>query len=168
MLGAALFTIHCSLFTSCDSDSIEDLSGTFSDITFCDFNNATVLPTQKMGKGIKALTTQFTDANGHTLALNFGSKEWILGEGTYQPVATTDGFAAGSYVGAINGTGISEGNVDVNRVGETYFINGLLKTSDGKQYKTYYKGPLTFEIGVDDPEPSGHVPWERRRWSFQK
>ena len=75
-------------FAACDSDSIEGLKGEFSDITFCTFNNGSVQPTTKLGKGIKALNTQFTDAAGNSLSLSFGSKEWILGEGTYQPVAT--------------------------------------------------------------------------------
>ena len=142
-------------FTACDSDSIEGLQGTFSDITFCDFNNANVLPTTKLSKGVKALNTQFTDAEGNTLSLSFGSKEWILGEGSFSPVATVS--TAGTYAGTINGSTISEGNVDVSLVEDIYFIAGLVKTSDGKQYKTYYKGPLTFIVGEDDPEPSGYT-----------
>lgn len=142
-------------FTACDSDSIEGLQGTFSDITFCDFNNANVLPTTKLGKGVKALNTQFTDADAHTLSLSFGSKEWILGEGSFSPVATVS--TAGTYAGTVNGSAISEGNVDVSIVEDTYFITGLVKTTDGKQYKTYYKGPLTFIVGEDDPEASGYT-----------
>ena len=142
-------------FTACDSDSIEGLQGTFSDITFCDFNNANVLPTTKLGKGVKSLNTQFTDADGNTLSLSFGSKEWILGEGSFTPVATVE--TAGTYAGTVNGSAISEGNVDVSIVEDTYFISGLVKTADGKQYKTYYKGPLTFIVGEDDPEPSGYT-----------
>jgi len=142
-------------FTACDSDSIEGLQGTFSDITFCDFNNANVLPTTKLSKGVKALNTQFTDAEGNTLSLSFGSKEWILGEGSFSPVATVS--TAGTYAGTINGSTISEGNVDVSLVEDIYFIAGLVKTTDGKQYKTYYKGPLTFIVGEDDPEPSGYT-----------
>ena len=69
-------------FAACDSESIEDLSGEFSDITFCNFNTADVQPTQKLGKGVKALNTSFSDASGNNLTLSFGSKEWILGEGT--------------------------------------------------------------------------------------
>ena len=144
-----------ALFTSCDSDSIEDLSGAFSDVTFCDFNNATVQPTDKLSRGIKALNTTYTNDAGNNLSLRFGSKEWILGEGTYMPVATVSG--AGTYSGTINGATITEGNVDVSLVGETYFVNGLVKTSDGKQYKTYYKGPMTFVVGEDDPEASGYT-----------
>ena len=142
-------------FTACDSDSIEDLQGTFSDITFCNFNHASVQPTTKLGKGVKALNTQFTDAEGNTLSLSFGSKEWILGEGSFSPVATVS--TAGTYAGTINGATISEGNVDVSLVEDIYFIAGLVKTTDGKQYKTYYKGPLTFIVGEDDPEASGYT-----------
>ena len=118
-------------FTACDSDSIEGLQGTFSDITFCDFNNANVLPTTKLGKGVKSLNTQFTDAEGNTLSLSFGSKEWILGEGSFSPVTTVSN--AGTYAGSINGAAINEGNIDVSFVDGTYFISGLVKTADGKQ-----------------------------------
>lgn len=142
-------------FASCDSESIEDLSGEFSDITFCNFNTANVQPTVKLGKGVKALNTSFSDENGNNLTLSFGSKEWILGEGTYAPVATVS--TAGTYAGTVNGSAINEGTVDVSLVGETYFVNGLIKTADGKQFKTTYKGPMTFVVGEDDPEPSGYT-----------
>ena len=88
-------------------------------------------------------------------ALSFGSKEWILGEGTYQPVATLT--TGGTYAGSINGAAISEGSIDVSAVNGCYFISGLVKTSDGKQYKPYFKGELTFIVGEDDPEPSGYT-----------
>ena len=143
------------LLVSCDSESIENLSGEFSDITWCNFNNASVQPTVKLGKGVKALNTQFTDADGHNLSLSFGSKEWILAGGTYQPVDNVS--VANTYAGTINGAAISEGDIDVNVVEGVYFINGLVKTSDGKQYRTYFKGPMAFEIGEDDPEPSGYT-----------
>jgi len=142
-------------FTACDSDSIEDLTGEFSQITFCNFNTASVQPTQKLGKGIKALNTQFSDDAGNSLSLSFGSKEWILGEGTYQNAATVS--TAGTYAGTVNGVAISKGDINVSLVGDTYFVNGLVTTSDGKQYKTGYKGPMTFIVGEDDPEPSGYT-----------
>ncbi|WP_155993424.1 hypothetical protein [Prevotella sp. P6B1] len=142
-------------FTACDSDSIEDLQGEFNNITFCTFNNGSVQPTTKLGKGVKALNTQFTDAEGNTLSLSFGSKEWILGEGSFSPVTTVSN--AGTYAGSINGAAINEGNIDVSFVDGTYFISGLVKTADGKQYKPYYKGELTFIVGEDDPEPSGYT-----------
>ncbi|WP_155950043.1 hypothetical protein [Prevotella sp. P6B4] len=142
-------------FTACDSDSIEDLQGEFNNITFCTFNNGSVQPTTKLGKGVKALNTQFTDAEGNTLSLSFGSKEWILGEGSFSPVTTVSN--AGTYAGSINGAAINEGNIDVSFVDGTYFISGLVKTADGKQYKPYYKGELTFIVGEDDPEASGYT-----------
>ena len=142
-------------FTACDNKSIEDLQGTFSNITYCTFNSGSVQETTKLGKGIKALNTQFTDASGNTLTLSFGSKEWILGEGTFTPVATVS--TAGTYAGSVNGSAISTGNMDVSKVNDTYFINGLVTTSDGKQYRTYYKGELTFVAGEDDPEASGYT-----------
>ena len=142
-------------FTACDNKSIEDLQGTFSNITYCTFNSGSVQETTKLGKGIKALNTQFTDASGNTLTLSFGSKEWILGEGTFTPVATVS--TAGTYAGSVNGSTISTGNMDVSKVNDTYFIIGLVTTSDGKQYRTYYKGELTFVVGEDDPEASGYT-----------
>ena len=141
-------------FTACDSDSIDGLSGKYNDITFFDFSNVTVQPTEKLGKGVKALNTTFSDASGN-MTLRFGSKEWVLGEGTYALVP--DVSTAGTYSGTINGSAISSGNMDVSLVGETYFVNGLVKTADGKEYKAYYKGPMSFIIGEDDPEPSGYT-----------
>ena len=150
-----LMLLVMAMFAACDSDSIEGLSGEYNNINFCTFTTADVQPTQKLGKGIKALNTQFSDDAGNTLSLSFGSKEWILGEGTYLPVATVS--TAGTYSGSVNGAAISTGDMDVSLVGDTYFVNGLVTTTDGKQYKTSYKGPLTFIIGEDDPEPSGYT-----------
>ena len=125
-------------FASCDSESIEDLSGEFSDITFCNFNTANVQPTVKLGKGVKALNTSFSDENGNNLTLSFGSKEWILGEGTFLPVASVS--TAGTYAGTVNGAAITEGNIDVSLVGETYFVNGLVKTQDFNLTQMNYVG----------------------------
>ena len=74
------------MLVGCEKDSIDGLSGKFSDITFFDFTNVTVQPTEKLGKGIKALNTTFSDASSN-MTLRFGSKEWILGEGTYALVS---------------------------------------------------------------------------------
>ena len=59
-----IICVICAIcgFTACDNDSIEDLSGEFSNITFCDFTNATVQPTDKLGKGVKALNTPIMQA----------------------------------------------------------------------------------------------------------
>ena len=87
-------------FTACDSDSIEGLKGEFSDITFCNFNSGNVLPTEKIGKGVKALNVQLADAAGNNLSLRFGSKEWILGEGTFLAVSevSADGTYSGTFI----------------------------------------------------------------------
>ena len=52
---------------------------------------------------------------------------------------------------------MTEGNVDVSLIDKTYYITGLLKTADGKQYRTKFKGAMEFVIGEDDPEPSGYT-----------
>ena len=104
-------------FAACENDSIEGLNGEFSDITWCTFDNATVQPTVKLGKGVKALNTQFTDADGHTLALSFRTKDWILGEGTFVLDYLTE--SAGAYTGSVNGATINDGNIDVNLVEDT-------------------------------------------------
>ena len=103
-------------FTACDSDSIEGLKGEgdFSDITFCNFNSASVQPTEKIGKGVKALNVQFADATGNNLVLRFGSKEWILGEGTFQVVSEVS--AAGTYSGTVNGAAINEGLLSTREI----------------------------------------------------
>lgn len=141
--------------TACDSDSIDGLSGMYNNISFCDFTNATVQPTDKLGKGVKALNTSYTDGAGNTLTLRFGSKEWVLGEGTYLQVDNVT--TAGTYSGSVNGAAITYGNVDVNKIGDVYYISALVKTGDGKEYRTNFKGAMQFIVGEDDPEPSGYT-----------
>jgi len=142
-------------FTACEKDSIDDLSGVFNDITFVNYNTANVGNTDKLGKGIKALNITYTDGTGSTMTLRFGSKEWILPKATYSIVENVK--ADKTYSGTINGATISEGNIDVNQVDDVYFVEGLVKTSDGKQYRVSYKGSMGFIIGEDDPEPSGYT-----------
>ena len=65
--------VMCGL-TACDNDSIDGLSGEFSDITFCNFTSASVQTTDKLGKGVEALNTSFTDAAGNTLTFEASAK----------------------------------------------------------------------------------------------
>ena len=142
MMHFALCIAAAMFLTACEKDSIEDLSGVFNDISFVNYNTANVGNTDKLGKGVKALNITYTDGAGSTMALRFGSKEWVLPKSTYNVVDNVT--ADKTYSGSINGAAISEGNIDVNQVDDIYFVEG-------------YKGSMDFIIGEDDPEPSGYT-----------
>lgn len=52
---------------------------------------------------------------------------------------------------------IASGDLEVTLLGDTYYIDGLFMSKTGTQYSCDYKGPITFEIGEDDPEASGYT-----------
>ncbi len=149
-LGAAfaLFTL-----SACGNDAIDDLQGTYSDMTICSTTTATVQATTKLGKGIKSLNVDFTNA-GTTFSLGFRSSEWILQEGTY---TIADAIASGKCTATVNGTQITSGDADVNVIDRKYYVSALFADANGKRYKLDYKGAMKFTVGEDDPEPSGYT-----------
>lgn len=150
-----LFIIGAVLaLTACNDDAVDGLSGLYGDMRNYDFPTANVQPTTKLRHGIKALNIDLTDGQ-HTMAATLGSKEWTLQEGTY--TFTDNVTTANQLSGNIDGTAISAGEVDVNIVDSTYFLSGIVTTADNVRNKVYYKGPLSFIIGEDDPEASGYV-----------
>lgn len=150
LLLAGMFAV------SCNEKPIDDLSGVYDDIARYEFTAAEQMPTEKLGKGIKALVINFKDDKGNTVGMRIGSAEWTLKANTY---AATESVAADKEFSAtINGTdAVTSGNLNINLIGETYIFSGLLSTQQGKELQFNYRGALTFEIGEDDPEPSGYT-----------
>lgn len=143
---------------ACSEDSLEGLKGTYEMNRYL-FTKAEGQPTDKLGKGIKALNLNLTDEAGNRLTLRIGSSEWVLQEGVY--VCTEEVVADKQYTASLQSStvagNIAGGNLEVTCVGETYFITGLLEMSDGQPVKCDYKGKLSFEIGEDDAEASGYT-----------
>lgn len=150
------------LLAACE-DSIDDLSGKY-DMDRYSFNVNTLIqqPTEKRGKGIKALIMKMVDENRDTLLVEFGSREWTLPTGTYT-LTTKKVTQAKEYTaywieeGTTSTMQVTSGTVDVQITGDTYFFNGLLTDGSNRRFKLDYKGSLSFEIGEDDPEASGYT-----------
>ncbi len=143
------------MLTACDTEAVSGLDGNFADIQRCNFSQASVQPTSKLKKGIKALNVSFSNEAGQKTSLAFGSKEWILGQGTY--VAQTSVSADKQCAGSLDGKQIKSGTIDVSLVDSSYYINGLVTLTDGTKSVINYKGALKFVVGVDDPEASGYT-----------
>lgn len=150
LLLAGLFAAGCS------EQPIDDLSGTYDNIARYEFTTAQQMPTEKLGKGIKALVINFKDEKGNTVDMRIGSTEWILKANTYTAKSSVE--ADKEFSAVLNGSQtVTSGNLNINLIGETYIFSGLLSTHDGKELQFNYRGALTFEIGEDDPEPSGYT-----------
>lgn len=147
----------CVLFAmvGCTDSAVSDLQGLFDEVQQCEFHKAAVAPTDKLRKGVKALNINLTGEGNQAMTLRMGSKEWVLGSGSFASVAEVT--AGNTYSGTINGAAIAEGDIDVNVVDTVYYLNGLVKTADGKAYHVSYRGPLAFVVGQDDPEASGYT-----------
>jgi len=141
-------------FAACNEDSIAPLEGDY-DMDRYVFTTASQSPTVKLKKGVKALNMTLSDGS-NSAAVSFGSSEWVLQAGSFTP--TTDVTLNGDYSLTLNGQRVAaSGSLDVTQVGETYYINGLLSDASGTRFSVNYKGALSFEIGVDDPEASGYT-----------
>ena len=149
-LLAGLFAV------ACEEKPIDDLSGTYDNIERYNFTEVKQQPTEKLGKGIKALVIDLKDAAGHSMQMRIGSAEWVLKAGTY---AAAETVAADKTFSAVLGESrkVVSGNLNVNLVNDTYIFSGLLTAEDGTEIQCNYRGVLAFEIGVDDPEPSGYT-----------
>ena len=148
---------------ACSDNVIDDLSGTYDNIRRYNFNTETTQETTKLKKGLKILDMIFADDSDNTFYLKVISREWTLQPGVYTPMESVGeepkanrfyGFVAN---GDIANGAITAGDLEVSMIGTDYNISGILTGGDGKRYVIGYRGPISFEIGVDDPEPSGYT-----------
>ena len=156
-IGFSLTALLAGLFAvACEEKPIDGLSGTYDNIERYNFTEVKQQPTEKLGKGIKALVIDLKDAAGHSMQMRIGSAEWVLKAGTY---AAAETVAADKTFSAVLGESrkVVSGNLNVNLVNDTYIFSGLLTAEDGTEIQCNYRGVLAFEIGVDDPEPSGYT-----------
>ena len=151
IICAALVALSLS---ACNDNAIDNLQGQYADMIVCSTTTAQVQPTTKLGKGIKALNVDFSDAGGNQFSVSFRSSEWILPAGTY---TIADAVAQGKCQVQCNGTALSSGDATVTVVEDKYYINGLFTNGQGQRFKLDYKGSLSFVVGEDDPEPSGYM-----------
>lgn len=146
-----------ALLWSCNSDVIDDLSGTYDNIQRLNYTTEQTQETTKLKKGLKCLNMVFSDASNNSLSLKVISSDWILKPGSYSPVADILAApAAGQYQATVNNNLIALGNLDVEFINDVYYISGILTGSDNNRYVLNYRGSIEFVIGVDDPEPSGY------------
>ena len=142
---------------SCSEDAIDDLSGKY-DMDRYKFTSVEHRPTVKLKKGIKALNMALNEGTD-SFVVSLGCSEWILKTGTYKYTeeVTKDGEYSAILINDKDTTQVASGSLDVAITGDVYFINGLLTDVNGERFKVDYKGALTFEIGIDDPEASGYT-----------
>lgn len=150
-----LWVLLLCLLAACSEDSVDALSGKYAMNRYV-FDSAVQKPTEKLSKGIKALVMTLTDGTD-SLAISFGSSEWVLAEGVYTPVTSV--ADKNQCFAVLNKEQVVvSGNLEVALPKEnTYYISGLLTDADGTRFKVNYKGTLSFEVGEDDPEASGYT-----------
>lgn len=150
-------------FGACSNDDIDDLGGKYDEVARYDFDRAKVSPTLKMEKGIKCLRIELENSNGDIFTLAIGTTEWILQPGAYSPVYQPEAITNLTYMGGVNinqpgSLACVEGSLNVLSEKDGYRINGIFNDTDaGKKFVVNFRGPLEFEIGEDDPEPSGYT-----------
>lgn len=143
-------------FAACEEKPIDELSGIYDNIDRYHFTEVQQQPTEKLGKGIKALPINFKDAEGNSMEMRIGSADWAPKAGIYTATRT---LAADKTFSAVLGDKrkVVSGNLNINLIDGMYIFSGLLATEDGSEIQCNYRGALSFEVGVDDPEPSGYT-----------
>ena len=141
-------------FTACDNDALDGMQGVYADMQIYTSQEATVQPTTKLKKGVKALNVDIKDVKGTTIQVSFGSTEWILPAASYTVAETV---ANKTCVVKVNGEAMKSGDIDVSLIGGKYYLNGLFTNAAGQRVKLNYVGELAFVVGQDDPEASGYM-----------
>ena len=141
-------------FTACDNDALDGMQGVYADMQNYTSQEATVQPTTKLKKGVKALNVDIKDVKGTAIQISFGSTEWILPAASYTVAETV---ANKTCVVKVNGEAMKSGDIDVSLIGGKYYLNGLFTNAAGQRVKLNYVGELAFVVGQDDPEASGYM-----------
>lgn len=141
-------------FTACDNDALDGMQGVYADMQSYTSQEATVQPTTKLKKGVKALNVDIKDVKGTAIQISFGSTEWILPAASY---AVAETVANKTCVVKVNGEAMKSGDIDVSLIGGKYYLNGLFANAAGQRVKLNYVGELAFVVGQDDPEASGYT-----------
>ena len=141
-------------FTACDNDALDGMQGVYADMQNYTSQEATVQPTTKLKKGVKALNVDIKDVKGTAIQISFGSTEWILPAASY---AVAETVANKTCVVKVNGEAMKSGDIDVSLIGGKYYLNGLFANAAGQRVKLNYVGELAFVVGQDDPEASGYM-----------
>lgn len=130
------------------------MQGVYADMQSYTSQEATVQPTIKLKKGVKALNVDIKDVKGTAIQISFGSTEWILPAASYTVAETV---ANKTCVVKVNGEAMKSGDIDVSLIGGKYYLNGLFANAAGQRVKLNYVGELSFVVGQDDPEASGYT-----------
>ena len=141
-------------FTACDNDALDGMQGVYADMQSYTSQEATVQPTIKLKKGVKALNVDIKDVKGTAIQISFGSTEWILPAASYTVAETV---ANKTCVVKVNGEAMKSGDIDVSLIEGKYYLNGLFANAAGQRVKLNYVGELAFVVGQDDPEASGYT-----------
>ncbi len=157
----ALLLPAFAILGACSNDVVDDLSGTYDDVCRINLTTEKTLPTDKLAKGVKRLNMEFTGDDGSTVALGVFSTEWTLQPGDYTPAQNPDAPKAMQYTALVKTAAqeaqLTAGTLEVNKFDDLYIITGLFTDNAAKRYVLNFRGAIDFEIGVDDPEPSGYT-----------
>lgn len=159
-LYSIIWLVPMLLLLGCSDNYVDDLNGTY-DLPRYNFTKAKSNETTKLAKGLKRLNIDFSNDNGDSFNLLVVTREWVLQPGSYQvagsaaePGADMTFFGTGNAGSVVPGSG----TLYVVKNGDEYIINGLFgEVADPeKKFQLNYRGAIEFEIGIDDPEPSGY------------
>ena len=149
--------LMCCVCWACSDDTNEDLNN--SRISLYKFRSVTEQSTNKLKKGVKALNMALTNEDGDKLLLTIGCSEWILKPTSYSLVDQVTVDKQFSAVLTSNGSlvNFANGTLDVSLIKDTYYIIGVFYTDFEKKVRCEFRGPISFVIGEDEPEPSGYT-----------
>ena len=153
-LSAAL-TAGLMLFTACEKDAIDPLSGAYPAPE--SYTLATLLSQDAVKGATTRIFTLELGSSSQYLSIDFAGNRlnYLLSPGSYtiadQSVAKAGNYIAGYDNGGtywVNGSSrlkLTDGAIAVQLDGDTYTISGTVMLEDNTIIKVYYTGVITFE-----------------------
>ncbi|MGN0053826.1 MAG: alpha/beta hydrolase [Bacteroides sp.] len=143
---------------ACSEDALDGLSGKY-DVERYVCTKVVTQSTDKLRKGVKRLNILLETVRGNQWQMCITCGDWVLQGGVYQVQTSsfTENVEIGTLIGAVDNNGFASGKLEVTLLDGVYYLDGLFQGTDGTSYACDYKGPISFVIGEDDPEPSGYT-----------
>jgi len=156
----AIFTsiFILSLFTGCDDNTIDDLTGKYPPPGNYTFTQVVEQSAQKQGN-LRIFTIKLADNAGQSISIDFVGNKYYLEPGNYSVIPLSAaangkliaGYSEGSELKGThwatvgNALAVTGGSLTVQKNNDNYTFNGILLLSDETAVKVAFAGEIVYE-----------------------
>ncbi|MCD8312577.1 MAG: hypothetical protein LUC24_00265 [Bacteroidales bacterium] len=131
------------LLAACTINNVDPLEGVYNYDRYSFTSGTEVGDPQDNGDYI-LLNVAISDGS-NSMNISFGSSSYVLPAATYSAAAAITGSK--QYTASINGTSVTDGDIDVVLSGDTYYFSAFMTDAGGREFVLSFKGSIEF----DDP-----------------